>query len=258
MHQSLSLRKRLQSKMPLIGTFVKTPHPHIIETLSGTALDFIILDAEHAPFDLTTLDQCLMAARLSGMPALVRIQAQNSSTISAVLDMGADGVVMPHITCAEDATAAVKASLYHGGNRGISGSHRAAGYGCTDLDAYAREADENTVIIAQLEDASALENIDAIAQVDRIDCFFIGRADLMVSLGEKDQRSEKVNQAVTELASSVLAAKKNLGTFLGDPDQAETHQDQGFTFLAISTDQSLLTSATNALVSLAKKVTKKG
>jgi len=253
MQQVPSLRKRLQSKTPLIGTFVKTPHPHIIEILSGTALDFIVLDAEHAPFDLTALDHCLMAARLTGMSALVRVPSHDTAMIGSVLDMGADGIIAPHITRAEDANSLVKASLYHSGERGISGSHRAAGYGRADLEAYASEADENTVIIAQLEDASALENIDAIAQVDRIDCFFIGRADLMVSLGEKDQHSEKVTQAVTELVSSVLAAKKNLGTFLGNPDQVEAHQDQGFTFFAIGTDQNLLKNAAITLVTKAKR-----
>ncbi|GAM62903.1 4-hydroxy-2-oxovalerate aldolase [Vibrio ishigakensis] len=77
----MSLAKQLQSQKQL-GTFVKTPHPHVIEVLALSNLDFIILDAEHSPYDRASLDLCIMTARLSGLPSLVRVPDAQPSTCS--------------------------------------------------------------------------------------------------------------------------------------------------------------------------------
>ena len=93
----------------LLGTFVKTPHPHIIEVLALADLPFIVLDAEHAPFDRTTLDSCILAARANQLPCIVRVQDSQASTILNALDCGATGIQIPHVCTAEQAQKLVKA-----------------------------------------------------------------------------------------------------------------------------------------------------
>lgn len=239
MSRRADFRSRLRAGQPLIGTFIRTPASVIVEIAADTGLDFAVLDAEHAPFDLQVLDQCLMAGLLKDFPLLVRIPALDHATIGSVLDMGASGIVVPHIRNADDARRAVDAAIYNGGSRGISGSHRAAGYGRADLAEWAREADAATVIIGQLEDADALDEIGAIAAIDRVDCLFVGRADLMLSLGETDPHSDRVNAAVAVFAKAAHAAGRSLGTFVA-PDQITAHFQSGFSLLTAGTDQSLL------------------
>lgn len=245
-------RSRLRAQEPLIGVFIRTPVPVIVELLADTGMDFAILDAEHAPFDAQALDHCLMTGLLKGLPLLVRVPSLDPAAIGAVLDMGAAGIVVPHIRSADDAHRAVDAALYNDGSRGISGSHRAAGYGRSDLAAWAREADAATVIVGQLEDACALDEIDAIVAVDRIDCLFIGRADLMLSLRESDPRSPRVDQAVTAFMDAAQRAGRSLGAFVGS-DQIEAHFRDGFSLLAAGTDQSILKQAVRAIAGIAKR-----
>ena len=252
MSERRDFRSRLRAQEPLIGVFIRTPTPVIVEILADTGLDFAILDAEHAPFDAQALDHCLMAGLLKGLPLLVRVPSLDPAGIGAVLDMGAAGIVVPHIRSADDARHAVDAALYNGGSRGISGSHRAAGYGRSDLAAWAAEADAATIVVGQLEDACALDEIDAIAEVDRIDCLFIGRADLMLSLGESDPRSSRVDQAVATFADAARRAGRSLGTFVGS-DQIEAHFQNGFSLLAAGTDQSILKRAAETIAGIAKR-----
>ncbi len=122
---------RLRSGEQLAGTWVKTPHPQVVEVLALSPLDCLVLDAEHAPFDRGALDLCILAARAGGTPVLVRPASGSPESILAALDGGADGVVIPHIRSAGEAEAAVRACQYVPGGRGFAGSSRAAGYGRT-------------------------------------------------------------------------------------------------------------------------------
>ena len=94
------LRERLRARDLLSATWVKTPHPHVVEVLALSELDALVLDAEHAPFDRAALDACLLAARAGGKPVLVRPESASPAAILQALDGGADGVVVPHIRSA--------------------------------------------------------------------------------------------------------------------------------------------------------------
>ena len=88
--------------------------------------DFIVLDAEHSPFSVEALDRCILVARSSGILALVRVDSSCSNLIQSVLNIGAAGVVIPHICNAEDAQQTIAVTKYFGGTRGFAASHRAA------------------------------------------------------------------------------------------------------------------------------------
>jgi 2-keto-3-deoxy-L-rhamnonate aldolase RhmA len=86
-----------------VATFVKTDSPQVVEVLGLCSLDYVVLDAEHAPFDRQTMDRMVFAARAVGLPMLVRVPDHRDATILSVLDLGAHGIVVPHVDSAADA-----------------------------------------------------------------------------------------------------------------------------------------------------------
>ncbi len=244
----MGLRERLRQGERVVGTFVKTTHYQTVEILTHTDLDFIVLDAEHAPFDRASLDASLLAARGGAMPALVRVPDADPATILSVLDMGAAGIVVPHVMSQQTARQVAEAARYKGGTRGFSNSHRAGDYGRSDLQAYMEEADANTIVIGQIEDRQAVDAIDEILAVDGIDCLFLGRADLMVSLGATSLDDARVNEAVERVCKAARAKSRRLGMFLPNGSQVPHFAAQGVNLFVIGTDQSLLKGAVATLV----------
>lgn len=241
-----ALRPRLLAGERLIGTFVKIPHPHVIELLAGSGFDFLVLDAEHAPFDFSTLDTCLMAARLLGIAALVRVPAGRLDMIGAVLDLGAAGVVAAHVDSPQVAGSIVGAARYAQG-RGMSGSTRAANYGRADLAGLAEQADRDILVVAQIEDAAAIGAIGAIARTPGIDCCFIGPADLMMSLGAKSMDAPELAAAIGQLETEIRQVGNVLGSFATDCEQARDLLRRGCGLIVAGTDQALLTKAATRL-----------
>ena len=101
----MTFRERLRAGEVLAGTWIKTPHPHVVEVLSLSPLDCLVLDAEHAPFDRRDLDACILAARAGGKPVLVRPASGAHEQLLNVLDLGSDGVIVPHVRSAAEAAA---------------------------------------------------------------------------------------------------------------------------------------------------------
>lgn len=207
----MGLKQRLAAGDALWGSFLKTPSPILVEVMASAGLDLLCIDAEHAPFDRTGIDLCIMAARAAALPTLVRTPTAAHEHILNALDCGADGVLLPHIRSASEARAAVAAARYGRGGRGYAGSSRAAGYGLTAIPRHLEASAERTVVIAQIEDVEAVEAIDSIAAIEGLDALFVGRIDLTIALGETDPDAPVVLAAV----ESILAAGKRAGVPVG-------------------------------------------
>ncbi len=251
MTSSKDLRARLLAGERLIGTFVKTAHHQVMEILALTGLDFVVLDAEHAPFGREALDACLLAARAGNLPALVRVPDARPETLLSVLDMGAAGVVVPHMSSVDKA-AAIAAAARYGGGRGVSNSHRAGRYGEIGLSDHLEAADEVTIVIGQIEDAAALDVLDDLLAVDGIDCYFIGRADLMVSLGAPRLDDPRLTGAVDRVCHAASAQGRRLGMYVSGPEEVSGFAAKGVTLFAIGSDQSALKTAVRSLAEKAK------
>ena len=243
------LRQRWLAGERLVGTFVKTAHHQVVEILARTPLDFIILDSEHAPFDSASLDACLLAARALGLPALVRVPDAAPHALLAALDMGANGVVVPHVRTAAIATEVAASARYRGGSRGLSYAQRASDYGDLELAAYLTAADSSTLLIGQIEDASALAHLEAICAVSGIDGFLIGRADLMLSMGAASLEAPPVVAAVERICAAARAAQRPFGVFLPTLQSADVARFTalGASLFLIGSDQSLLKTAARTL-----------
>lgn len=241
-----TLKQRLASNQPLVGIFVKTAHYHVAEVLSKTPLDVLCLDAEHAPFSREALDSCVLACRAEQKPVLIRVADDAPSTILNALDIGATGVVVPHVKNAEQLQAIVRMSFYGDKGRGYAGSTRAAGYTTQSIQQNL-SLNQQTVVVAQIEDLEALDNIDEIAQVDGVDCLFIGRMDLTVALGETNPSAPRVMQALDTIISAAGKQGKTTGMFVGDLSELPHWIDKGVALFLLASDHNFMLAGAKAL-----------
>ncbi len=232
--------KQRLTKETLLGTFVKTPHPHIIEVLALAELPFVVLDAEHAPFDRSSLDLCIMAARANDLACVVRVQDSAPSTILNALDCGAAGVQIPHVCTAEQATQLAKICHYGEGGRGYAGSSRAAQYATKPMVEHLKDSRANTIVITQIEDPQGVENVEAIANVEGIDALFIGQVDLTVAYGADSVHDEKVAQASMRVIEAARAANKPVGMFVATAQQAREWRELGVSFFCVGSEHKMI------------------
>lgn len=243
----MTLKSRLRAGELTIGTFQKTPSPMICEVLGRSDLDVICLDAEHAPFDRGDINDCLLALKAVGKPGLVRIPANQPEHILNALDCGADGVLVPHVITGGDAEA-VAANAHFGTGRGYAGSTRAAGYGACSMADHKRLSAGATVTIAQIEDAEALNHLDAIFAVTGIDAFFIGRADLSVSLGANGPNGVAVIEAVEMICLKGRAAGVTIGMFTADLNEIPKWRDMGVSLFLLGSDHGFMLDGASRLM----------
>jgi len=234
-----SFRQRLVNHDLLVGTWVKTPSPIVCEVLGQSGLDVLCLDEEHAPFG-RLLDACISASRAAGVTPLVRVASADPPNILTALDCGATGVVVPHVKTVKQAEAICLRSLYGPEGRGFAGSTRAAGFGGKAIADQLKESAEQTTIIAQIEDPEALDVIDEIAAVERVDCLFIGRIDLTVALGKTDPNDPVVVDAVVSICAAGQKANTAVGMFVADVAEAKQWQDHGASLFLLQSDQAFL------------------
>ena len=235
----VSFRDQLRAGELLAGTWIKTPHPHVVEVLSLSGLDCLVLDAEHAPFDRAALDMCILAARAAGKTVLVRPQSASHDQILNALDCGADGVILPHIRTAAEAKDAVKACHYVSGGRGFAGSSRAAAYTTKGMAKHRADA-KAVIVIAQIEDVEGVDNVEEIAAVAGIDALFIGRADLTISYAAQTPDDAIVVDAVERIVATGKATGRATGMFLGRTGDVPLWRKKGASLFILGSDQDFL------------------
>jgi 2-keto-3-deoxy-L-rhamnonate aldolase RhmA len=239
--QAEDFKSLLKGGRPLVGSFVKTPSPHVVEVLAEAGADFLIVDREHAPIDAGAVDLAVLAGRAYGLPILVRV-AEPGQILSA-LDVGAAGVVVPHISSVDAARNAAALCRYNGGKRGFSNSPRAGRYGSLSLVPHVASEDARALTITMIEDPDGVDAIDAILDVQGVDALFLGCGDLAVSLGEQALDSPRVR----EIAARVIRAAQAKGTpvmaMAAAAASAQWLLDLGVTALVIGSDQSMMRQA---------------
>lgn len=176
------VRQRLEAGEPSIGTWLSLPSPECAEVVSKLGFDWLVVDAEHNPVDIRTLSQMFSAMGGSGTAPMVRIPWNSPENFKRVLDAGAWGIVVPMVNSRDEAEAAVAATRYPpDGRRSVGGSRHAMTFGATAAEYYARANDEILLVI-QIEHIDAVRNIDEILSVPGIDAIFIGPNDLAASM----------------------------------------------------------------------------
>ena len=230
-----SFRRRFSARQQVVGSFIKTPTTHATEIFGALGYDFVVIDEEHAPIDRAMTDVMLLAARASNLAGIVRVSSDDPAKILSCLDCGAAGVLVPHVATVEKARAIAAAARYRGGRRGYSA--RAGAYGGTPMWALVDEQDASVCTIAMIEDPEALDHIDAIAAVDGIHGFFIGRGDLTVALGAKSSADASVKDAVVRIIAAAKKVAKPVCVMVASAAEAKDFAGLGASAFIISSDQ---------------------
>ena len=238
-----TFKQRLRGSVPLHGFFMGQPNPAVVEMIGWAGFDFVIVDMEHGPAGLETLEHLLRAADGAGVAGLVRVAGSDAASMLHALDCGAAGILVPHVTDADVARRVVQHAYYPPlGTRGINSITRAGRHGMAGPN-FLRDQAERTAVLAMIEDLAALEHVDAIARVPGIDAVFVGPADLAASMGHPgNPRHPDVLAAVDAIWPAVLAAKgPALATTARSPQDAGDLARIGIRMLCFNTTTLLAT-----------------
>jgi 2-keto-3-deoxy-L-rhamnonate aldolase RhmA len=178
--------------------------PAVVEIIALSGFDGAFIDMEHSGFDFQTVGEMIRIADLTGITPIVRVPENNAKLILRILDMGAQGIQVPHIAGVEDAKRAVAAVRYPPvGERGAAGSTRAAGYGSIPWREHVQTSNEEILLTVMTEDLRGIGEIEAIAALDGVDLISLAPTDLSMALGITDPSDPRLRQTVEELVQKV-------------------------------------------------------
>lgn len=234
----MSLKNKLKNNELTIGSWVTIGHPAVVDIMASAGFEWLVIDIEHTSIDLTTTHNLIATIQANGMKALVRVSKNEEVVIKRVLDMGADGIVVPMIKSKEDALEAIDYAKYPPvGKRGV-GLFRAQKYGL-GFDEYKKWVNDELVIIAQIEHYKAVDNIEEIITTNGIDGVIIGPYDLSGSMGYPGEYDrDDVKNGIAKVLEVCEANNIPSGFHVIESDPAKLNEriKQGCTFLAYSLD----------------------
>lgn len=228
------LRDRLRNGDAILNVMVPFGSPNVVEILGAAGVDCVMIDAEHGAIDLRDCEEMIRAAEVVDLPALVRVPLNEASAILRVLDAGASGIIVPHVSTPAAAQAAVAAARYApDGARGY-GSPRASRYGLGDAASYVRRANDEIVVFGLFEDADGIDQLDLTCATAGLDALIVGPNDLSFSMGLPAQPWHPSVQAVVD---RVIAATAAAGIATGLPasgiEQVRQHRARGCRVISV-------------------------
>lgn len=244
-----SFRERLAgADRPLIGMWACSGSPLVTEVAAGSGLDWLLIDMEHSANTLETVLLQLQVVSAYPITPVVRAPANDAVAIKQILDLGAQNLIVPMVSSADEARAAVAATRYPPeGVRGV-GSALARSARWNRVDRYLQESALHTSLTVQIETVAGVEAAAEIAAVDGIDAVFVGPSDLSASMGLLGQQTHpEVTAAVQRVFDAVSAAGKPVGVNAFDPTAADAYLAAGADFVAVGADVALLARASEAL-----------
>ena len=221
-----------------LGTLLSLGSSVAAELAAESGFDWLLFDLEHGCGGEATLFANLQATRGAQLTRIVRVGAPHPELILRVLDWDADGIMVPHVSSVAEAEACVQAAHYAPrGRRGFSRTVRAYGYGL-------RAPAENDplpqpFILTQIENIEGVEGAAAIAAVDGVDALFVGPADLAFDLRQRGG-ARSYEACLDAVVAAAVAAGKQAGILLRNPDDLPRLCARGFTWLIVDSDLALL------------------
>lgn len=236
-----TFRDDLAGQRPLIGMWVASASETMAEICAGSGLDWLLIDSEHVPNDITSILAQLRAVAPHPIHPVVRPPDSDTVFIKRLLDIGVTTLLIPMVDTPEEAEAVVAAVRYPPrGVRGIGSALGRASRWNRTAD-YLEHADDGITTLVQIESRTGLDNIEAIAAVDGIDGMFVGPADLAGSMGLIGQQSHpEVVGAVEDAITRITAAGRAAGVNAFDPATARRYLGLGCRFVLVGADVTLV------------------
>ena len=192
-----------------LGKYVSLADPQVVEIIGIAGFDAAFIDMEHTGFDLRIIEEMIRASDLAGVTSMVRVPDNDAKLILRILDMGAEGIIIPHVDGIEGAKRAVDAVRYPPmGERGGAGGTRAARFGDVAWNDHVRQSNEEIVLSVMTEDDKGINDVEAIAALDGVDLVSIGPTDLSQTLGVTDPADPRLRDKVNEIAAQVASIGK--------------------------------------------------
>ena len=249
---AIELKAKWRRGEPSPGMWLSLTDITVAEMIADLALDWVAIDTEHTAIDLQSLQNLLIA--LGGTATLVRAPGKDAVHIKRLLDMGADGVIVPHINSAEEARQAVAACKYPPlGIRG-TGPRRPSRYGLAEKE-YLAEANAATIVVIMIETVDVVQDFDAVLAVEGLDACMVGAVDLSASMGLlPDFDDPRVIETIERVAEKARAAGMPLISGRS-PDDDESSAfgwrnllKQGFHVIPIAADEGLILAGARAMM----------
>jgi 4-hydroxy-2-oxoheptanedioate aldolase len=246
-----SLLELLSADRVTLGTWSQIASEEVIDMVGGAGFDFTIVDCEHGAFGIGMAEKLFRACDANGVTPLVRAPSADPVFVGRALDAGASAVVVPGVVTAAQAKAMVAAGRFAPeGTRGACPCVRAGGQYITDWQGYVRQQRGETGIVALVETAEGLSNIEAICRTEGLLALLIGPFDLSVSLGYAgDYLHADVQKAIDRMLAAARAAKLQVIAPVFNPAPAEAHRqqmgwrDRGVRCFVVGTDKIIMASA---------------
>lgn len=245
-----TFKQGLKDGRQLYGFWLGFCNPLSAELCGHCGYDWLLIDAEHAPNDLGTIQSQLLAIDNTPSHPIIRIVEGSSALIKQMLDLGAQSLLVPMVETAEQARQLVSAVRYPPrGTRGV-GTALARAARWNQVERYFDDADQQICLLIQIESVRGIENLDDILQIEGIDGVFLGPADLAASMGYLGQPSHPDVVAAMESAiKSIRAAGKAAGTLATNKDIAGRYEHCGVQFVALGVDTLALASSARSILS---------
>lgn len=238
----------IQGKKAQYGLWLGLLDPISAEIGAGAGFDWVLVDAEHAPYSVRDVQTHLQAIAPYGVPALVRPAEGRTALLKQLLDVGAQTLLVPMVNTAQQARQLVRDVRYPPqGIRGL-GTSMARAARWNGVDDYLHKANDEICLIVQAETQTAMDNLSAIAAVDGVDGVFIGPADLSASMGYIGHPGHPdVIDAIEAGFKTIVAAGKAAGVLALDAALAKRYADKGASFIGVGVDVSLLAASLRQL-----------
>lgn len=239
-----TVKSLLKQGQKVAGAWCQAASPVTAEILAEAGYDALMIDLEHGPGDIMSTIGQIHA--MKGEPAVpfARAPWNDFVQIKKILDAGIYGLLVPYVNSKEEALAAVEAVSYPtAGIRGVAGSPRAAHYGNEAME-YLKSANEEIYLMTAVETPEAVNNLDEILSVERLDGIFIGPMDLATSMGHFcNPKANEVQDAIGVIEEKVLASGKYLSTVAGTWEDAQKKYDRGYSLVFFFSDTTSLSEA---------------
>jgi 2-keto-3-deoxy-L-rhamnonate aldolase RhmA len=237
------VKRALKNGETVIGTMVSEVRgPGVMSMLATAGFDYVYIDMEHSTYSGETMADMILAARGTEMMTIVRTPGLDRLAVAKPLDAGADGILCPQVETAEEVRQIVGYAKYHPmGQRGMAIRRGHSNFAKVNVESYVAHANEESLVVLQLESERALKDIDELLSVDGVDAAFIGPADLSQSYGIPGQ-SEAPH--IIEALQGFIAACNRHGVAPGihvyDTEKAKWWIDRGMRLIAMSNDISMI------------------
>jgi len=241
-------KQALNRDKPIFGLWQGIPDTSVAEIGAGAGFDWLLIDAEHGPFDLKSVMLHLQAVEPYPVSTIVRPAEGTTALIKRLLDVGAQTLLIPMVDTAEQAKQVVAAAKYPPtGIRGLGTSMaRAANWNRTTD--YLDKANDEICVIAQIETLAGLKNIEEIVNIDGVDAVFIGPSDLSAAMGHIGNPSHpEVVTAIEDAFKLILESGKQAGVLAVTKALADKYVQAGARFIGVGVDAALLANATHQL-----------